>query len=345
MPLGAHHVGALDVATDVPTLDGTKTVAQLVDGDRVFGADGRSVTILEVSPVRVAPACFAIGFATGERIVVDEEQRVLIERRDLRRPTRVATAEIADLLAVDGTASYAVRVAPPVQVCARRLPIEPYLLGVWLALGVPGLGALQDAPSPLLATLARSGARVFTSEIAGRHWVASGGNGPQGGLAGQLRDLHILDSKEIPMPYLRAGEDQRRALLAGLLDAAATVSDGGCIVLRAPSAAVAVGAQHLIASLGCRPSLRPVAGTAEVSFLSPVPVFRRADLQARSVARRRLGADPRPRRIVTGVERVGPRPVRQLRIASDDGVVLLGPTFVPMLCAVLVPGPRVPSPA
>ena len=44
-----------------------------------------------------------------------------------------------------------------------------------------------------------------------------------------LRTLGVLGDKHIPLGYLRASEEQRRALLAGLLDTDGTVTTGGAI--------------------------------------------------------------------------------------------------------------------
>lgn len=348
--LEGRHVGALDVRTEVPTPHGSTTVGELEAGDTVFGADGKPVTVHQVSVPIHQRECFEIEFSTGERIVADDEQRLLIERRHLQRSLagsmRRPTAEVAGAIASLGPAAYAVRVAPPVQLPAKRLPLDPYLFGVWLGAGVPGQAAIAGADAELVRRLTESGARVFTSELPGQHWVSAGGIIRRGAdLRTRLAELGVLEAKHLPTAYLRASEDQRRQLLAGLLDAAAIVSDGGEVVLRSASAGVAIGAFELIASLGLRPTFRPAGRVVEIGFVTGTRVFGRADRQDRLQARQRLHAGLRQRRLVRSVDQVASRPVRQVVVASDEGLLLVGRSFIPMPAATVEPAERISSPA
>ncbi len=326
------------------------TVAELQPGCTVFGSEGIPVAVVHTSAEFRARACYEIEFSTGERIVADDEQRLLTERRDLPRaagvPLRRATAELADGVATHGSAAYGVRVAPALQLPRKKLPIDPYLFGVWLGAGLPNQPAIRGAGPELVRRLTDVGVRVFTSGIPGQHWVAVPGSIRRGAdLGTRLRELKVLDDKHVPMSYLRASQEQRRELLAGLLDSAAIVSDGGEVVFRAPSAGVAVGVHQLIASLGFRPWYRPGGGVVDIGFVTGAQVFGRALMQAQVQARRRLAAEMRPRRLVTAVYEVPPRAVRQVRVASDDGVLLVGRSFIPVPGVTVEPAEQISSPA
>lgn len=347
------HVGALDVLTEIPTPSGLTTLEHLEVGDTVFGSSGRPVTVAEISePVR-GSACFEVEFSTGDRVIADEEQRWLTERRDVPRsalvPTRRDTLQVAGSVAELGPTVLGIKVAPPVHLPARRLTLDPYLLGAWLALGVEGGTALVGASDALVQRLREIGVRVFATGIAGQYWIAV----PVGtrrraiDLHARLRALDLLDDKHVPMAYLRAGEQQRRGLLAGLLDAAGEISDGGEIVFRTSGGySVTAGVFELLASLGYRPSLRRgPGGAAEIGFVTAERVFGVEALHQLHQGRRRLAADLRPRRLVVGVRRVRSRPVRQLQVFADDGVVLVGRSFIPMPGATLAPVARISSPA
>src|SRR5439155_12432242 len=69
----------------------------------------------------------------------------------------------------------------------------------------------------------------------------------------------VLHDKHIPPAYLRASEAQRRALLAGLLDADGTAAPGGAVNLPVTSRRLAEGTRELIVSLGYRCSMTPRA--------------------------------------------------------------------------------------
>jgi len=333
-------VGALELCTEVPTPSGTTALSALHVGDTVFGSCGRPVLVTELSEPLPDQECLEVELSTGDRIVADVDQRWLTDRRDLPRsallPTRRPTLEVAGSVAELGPAVLGIRVAPAVRLPDRALPLDPYLLGAWLAAGIAGGPSLTGVAPAVVARLRVRGARAFPAshDLGGvRHWIAVpvGSGRRAGDLAARLRRLEVLDDKHLPTGYLRAGEEQRRDLLAGLLDARGRVTDGGEVVLHAPTHAVAAGAYELLASLGYRPALRVSrTGAVEVGFVTADPVFGLEPLRALHQSRRRLSADPRPRRLVVGVRRVGPRTVRRIRVGADDGVLLVGRSFVPM---------------
>jgi len=327
----------LDLDVEVPTPDGMSTVGELAPGDRVFGSEGQPVTVAEVSEVLTGPSCFEVEFSTGELLVVGAEQRLLTERRDVALPAATAqrrtAVEVADGVASFGRSAYAVRVASAVQLPRKRLPIDPYLLGVWLGAGVSDLPAIRGADDDLLRAITATGVRVFRSGIGGQHWLAVPGSIRRGSDLGTLlRALRVLGDKHVPMLYLRAAEPQRRELLAGLLDAAGVVCDGGEVRFRAATS-LAIGVHQLIASLGLRPWIRPLGSHTEVGFVTGAQVFAREQLQSQLQQRRRPPADLRPRRLLTSVRPVPSRPVRRIRVGADDGQFLVGGSFIPL------PGP------
>lgn len=342
-PFQPRYVGALDLHTEVPTPAGMTTLEHLAVGDCVFGSNGQPAAITEISEQLVGRRCFEIEFATGDRIVADEEQRWLTELRDVPRsasvPTRRDTLQVAGSVRERGPASLAVRVAPAVQLPSRKLTLDPYVLGVWLSAGVETEPALIGASEELVRRLRDLGARVFVTGVPGRHWIAAparmprGHRGPSDLVAG-LKELRVLGDKHLPMTYLRAAEDQRRELLAGLLDAGGSISDGGEVLLGA-SQSLATGIHQLVASLGYRPWFRPrpepgIGLGVGIGFVTGEQVFGLHGLRARHQDRRRLGSGFRPRRLVVRVRPVSSRPLRRLRVATDDGLLLLGRSFIPV---------------
>src|SRR5207237_10262761 len=75
-------------------------------------------------------------------------------------------------------------------------------------------------------------------------------------MTARLRALGLLHNKHIPAVYLRASEQQRRALLAGLLETDGTVNHCGAIEFTTTNSQLAQDVYELICSLGFRPSLR-----------------------------------------------------------------------------------------
>jgi replicative DNA helicase len=75
----------------------------------------------------------------------------------------------------------------------------------------------------------------------------------------------VFDDKHIPAAYLRASEEQRRALLAGLLDTDGTVTNGGQPQFTTTSSRLAEGVHELVVGLGYRASVvtKAVKGRSE----------------------------------------------------------------------------------
>lgn len=154
-----------------------------------------------------------------------------------------------------------------------------------------------------------------------------------------LRSVGVLNNKHIPRPYLRASEEQRRALLAGLLDTDGTITSSGNVQLTTTARRLADEAYELIVSLGyrCSISTKRVRGRTEASstaynlnFTTLDEVFRlprkvllhKERMAGKSSAR--IG-----NRFVTSVEPVPSVPVRCIQVASDSHLFLAGRAMVP----------------
>ena len=95
---------------------------------------------------------------------------------------------------------------------------------------------------------------------------------------GRLREAGVLNDKHIPAAYLRAGEKQRRALLAGLLDTDGTVARGS-VQFSNTNRRLVEDACELIASLGYRYAVntKPVKGRTEATSTAYTVQFSTAD--------------------------------------------------------------------
>ena len=76
-----------------------------------------------------------------------------------------------------------------------------------------------------------------------------------------LRKLGVLSDKHIPAAYLRASEEQRRAVLAGLMDTDGTVTSTRNCQYEVTSRRLAEDVRELISSLGYRCSVSTKAVT------------------------------------------------------------------------------------
>jgi replicative DNA helicase len=302
---------ALALDTALPTPAGWTEMGEVRTGDELIGVDGRPIRVVAVTDVLIGRPCYEVEFSDGTVIVADAEHQWVVDGR-------VQSTE--RLCGLGGALT--VPAHAPVQLPVRDLPVPPYVLGVWLAAGDPADGNLQVSDQALLDMLELEGVKpveampVFHSEIA------------EG-----LVELGVWNDQDIPIDYLRAGYDQRRALLAGLLDAAGSV-DGRALVRLVVSQPMSVRARELVLSLGYPCTAVATANSSlatgfDVSTLvfdsGPDEVFRLDHKNARH--RNRSAAAPS--RTIVGVRRVDSVPVRCVQVAAADGLYLASRSMIP----------------
>ncbi|GAA4207775.1 hypothetical protein GCM10022252_71900 [Streptosporangium oxazolinicum] len=150
-----------------------------------------------------------------------------------------------------------------------------------------------------------------------------------------LRTLGVLGDKHIPQIYLRASEQQRRALLAGLLDTDGYVSRNGQIQFGVTNRRLAEDTYELILSLGYRATMktRAVKGRSVdsstcymINFTAADKVFR----LPRKAGRQVTAAHPSTLvRYIVDVRPVPSTPVRCVEVDSADHMYLAGRTGIP----------------
>ncbi|GAA4052919.1 replicative DNA helicase [Nonomuraea soli] len=156
-----------------------------------------------------------------------------------------------------------------------------------------------------------------------------------GTVQGILRGLGVLGDKHIPARYLRGSLDQRRDLLAGLLDSDGYVSPNGQIQFSVTSKRLADDVHELILSLGYKATMRtkrvngrtPESSTAYlINFTTPDPVFRLTRKAVRQVS----SAHPATRaRYIVDVRPIASVPVRCVEVDNADHMYLAGRTCIP----------------
>jgi replicative DNA helicase len=166
----------------------------------------------------------------------------------------------------------------------------------------------------------------------------AGCHGEHGSVQAVLRSLGVLHDKHIHRSYLRAGEGQRRALLAGLLDTGGTVGEGGQIQFSVTSARLADDFFELATSLGyrCHRRSRRVAGRREssstafeITFSTSDEVFGLSRKQMVHHSRKGPGSSRARRRYVTSVEPVPSAPVRCVQVDNPEHLYLATRAMIP----------------
>lgn len=309
----------LTLDTRLPTPTGWTTMADVQEGDLLFGSDGRPCTVVGKSAVHHR-TCYRITFDDTSTVVCDDEHLWGTTTHGV-----ISTAEIAELRA-KGKHVY-MPVAAASDLPATELPIDPYILGLWLGDGKHTSGEICKPDTAIWDYVAERG-------------FETGGDYNRGsdkstvktvyGLRKALRKAGILGNKHIPAIYLRASYQQRLDLLRGLMD-----SDGNAnphrkqCVFTTCDRTLSDSVMELLFSLGQRPNQAVTTQRGFGKTVTAYPVHFRPlhGLQPFTLPRKadRVG-DWGPgnslRRRVTDITQVESVPTQCIAVDSPDNTYL-----------------------
>jgi hypothetical protein len=274
------------------------------------------------------------------------------------------TREIARSLTFgpSSQSNHAVRLAAPLSLPDADVPLDPYVLGVWLGDGDSAGNGFTCFDQEIVSEIERRGYVARPLATPGRYglgmprrdacstqgcprpprghtaWCDScrQRNEPRPGrFKNVLERVGVLGRKHVPAVYLRGSEQQRRDLLAGLLDTDGHANAKGGVEFGVTHKALADGAIELIRSLGYKPTMttKAVRGRSEesstcytVRFTTSDKVFRLSRKNECLNAATRATNDWRYITAVVPVESVA---VRCVEVAAADHLYLAGRAMVP----------------
>lgn len=217
----------LPLDTEIPTKTGWKTIRTVKEGDVIFDKNGNYTKIVHKSKIHLNP-CFKIIFDNGDSIVADCEHRWEIsftagkskKYPDGFKTCVMTTEEIFDYMENPASKKRLPKILnpKPLNTSYVDLPIDPYILGVWLGDGSKSCGMItQRKDSELWNEILRRGYKLGDNVVHSedRQNVESR---TILGLATSLKKLNLLNNKHIPYIYQRASYEQRLDLLRGLMD-------------------------------------------------------------------------------------------------------------------------------
>ncbi len=160
-----------------------------------------------------------------------------------------------------------------------------------------------------------------------------------GSVQARLRTVGVLGNKHIPTQYLRSSENQRRALLAGLLDTDGTVTAGGSAQFSVTSERLVRDVRELVVSLGYRVqmSTRRVKGRTESSSTAYTLTFSSEDVvfglhRKQMLHKERRAASSTVRsgsRFIVDVRKIESVPVRCVEVDNAEHLYLASESMVP----------------
>ena len=231
---GVHIVDFKGLALDtpLPTPKGWTTMGAVQVGDYLLDEQGKRTRVIGKSDVKNLP---------NYRLTFDDTSEIICDKDHLWSGV-IGFDELEEVVIsagvlyeqMQGKTRFRVPIAKPLELPEQDLPIDPYILGVWLGDGTVGKSEVtlnKQSKAGIVPEMRRRGQvvteRQFPSDIAKgslgvryslvppEEW---GKRPVMSSMSQKLRDLGVLNNKHIPMQYLRASHQQRLDLLRGLMD-------------------------------------------------------------------------------------------------------------------------------
>lgn len=332
---------AVPLGTPIPSPSGWTTMGALQPGDLVFDSQGKPCRVRAVSAVQHERQLYEVEFDDGVVLRADADHNWIAwnidDLHDGRAPRVVTTQQMLARLYRGERAMWKVPTAGAAEYPEAALPVHPYVFGAWLGDGNSNnaqmTGSVTDK-ALLDRCVALEGGCAFRADYRNKNvlYVTLGK-----GVRGKLRQLGVLGAKRIPTEYLTASIDQRRELLAGLLDTDGCVDgrDNKSVVeFTSCSEVLACGVLQLVRSLGFKARLAVGSATLKgrrtgdkyrVTFTARQPVF----WLPRKLAAQKLDTEKRWTRhcTVVDIRPVPTEPVKCITVDSPDSSYLMGESY------------------
>jgi hypothetical protein len=245
----------LPLSTPLPTPDGFTTMRDIEEGDIVFDQYGKECRVVGKSKVKIKD-CFRITFDDKTSVVCDDEH--------LWKLSNGNTVPVQELKINDN-----INVTRPLDCKEKDLPIDPYLLGVWLGDGRNRSCEISSGDGEIFKNLKSIGLSLGKnlekrSKTLQTRTVL--------GKTKKFRKLNLLNNKHIPEMYFRASFEQRLSLLRGLMDTDGNVNKKRKqAVFTTCNKRLSNDVKNLLLTLGQRPNQSDIS--RNTNFKKDVRIF------------------------------------------------------------------------
>ena len=321
----------LDLKEEIPTSAGWKTVETVAVGDYVFSPDGTPVLVTGKSDI-YEEDLYEVETSDGQVITCDGDHLWTVRfGSPSQRPfVTLSTREILHKLENESWREMGnlptLPSVSPVHYPERDLPIDPYVLGVWLGDGGSYGAAIgcSYADMPQMREQVEACGYQTTHNPKFQQFNVLG-------LYEQLRQQNLLQNKHIPEAYQCASVSQRIALFQGLIDTDGDVTKEGKITFNNSNERLIDDVLSILHSFGvkARKTRRQTSYKGKPSQPSFRIMFKMAGAARlpRKAERCRAMRGNWSRSIdVRRAHRKGK--VRCLEVANEDGLFLAGRGYV-----------------
>lgn len=313
----------LPVETLIPTPTGFKTMGSLSVGDIVFDQYGKKCLVTNKSNQIFKP-CYKLTFDDTSTVICDNEHYWKLDDESV---VQVENLKIGNKI----------NVAKPIDCEDIELPIDPYVLGVWLGDGRRRCAEISSADPFVFQEIRRRGFKIGKNIASDKSKICK--QKTITGLTGLLRKNNLLYNKHIPEIYLRASYTQRLDLLRGLMD-----SDGSVNTVRKQcvftncNEKLSRNTAELLLTLGQRPLVSKVktvckkqnyTGVAYPVSFKPIDINPfLLDKKAKKVDKN-WGYGKSNKRKIVSIEKIETKLTQCITVNSPDSTYLCTEKFIP----------------
>lgn len=310
----------LPVDTPILTINGFVSMGDLKVGDIVFDQFGQQTKVIAKSDQKFKE-CYKITFDDTSEVICDDEHYWKLHDGKV--------VQIKNLCVGDK-----INVAKPVEYPYIDLPIDPYVLGLWLGDGRNRCGEVSSADIFCFEEVTKRGFDIG-KDISCKDKICK--SRTIYGLTTKLKKLNLLHNKHIPEIYLKSSYSQRLDLLRGLMDSDGSVNiqRKQCIFMNCTKR-LSENVKELLLSLGQRPLLSKTNVPYNNTIVNAFPVsFRPIDINPFLLPRKRNKIDSSwgngysNLRKIRKIEKCGIKLTQCISVDSPDKTYLCTHNMIP----------------
>lgn len=334
------HGKALYIGTPIMTASGCyKDLAYIHPGEIIFDENGNQIEVIAETEIQYHRPCYRIGFDDGSFLIADAQHEWLTysaKERRAKTPIKVGpitTKNISNSMIDCGKFNHHIPLSGALKFKKNKLPIHPYLLGVWLGDGRTDSPSItkDDRDKIIIERIRNYGYKIEKHKSSdSQYWVH--------GIRNIFRENGLLNNKHIPLEYLTSSVEDRIELLKGIMDTDGYCSKDSRCEFCSINKNLAKQFKFLVIGLGIRATIisgdaklngRFISKKYRVCFTANFPVF----YLDRKLIRQKLGKKSmgykNERRVVISCDPCESVPVKCIQVSGGSKLYLAGENMIP----------------